>query len=196
MKTNFKISQFLRLLLRSEYAIQVKTWKWLKLLNSVPFIKKPLVNQLYIRIWSLRLTFTVLQWMKKNSKNGQFSGFSGALWQGSSTENWAKSLKLSRMTAGYFIDTKFGMVTHTVNSNLKPLLFFKKVTWLSISGVKTIQIWPLNFGSKQQSDGYLQNLQKMALTAWDKVYFSNPTGSFKNRYLLFTRLVIYLNYCK
>ena len=49
---------------------------------------------------------------------------SGALWQGSSTENWAKSLKLSRMTAGYFIDTKFGMVTHTVNSNLKPLLFF------------------------------------------------------------------------
>ena len=75
MKTNFKISQFLRFLLRSEYAIQVKTWKWLKLLNSVPFIKKPLVNQLYIRIWSLRLTFTVLQWMKKNSKNGQFSSF-------------------------------------------------------------------------------------------------------------------------
>ena len=53
---------------------------------------------------------------------------SGALWQGSSTENLAKSLKLSRMTARYFIDTKFGMVTHTVNSNLKPLLFFKKVT--------------------------------------------------------------------
>ena len=26
------------------------------------------------------------------------------------------------------IDTKFGMVTHTVNSNLKPLLFFEKVT--------------------------------------------------------------------
>ena len=65
---------------------------------------------------------------------------SGALWQGSSTENGAKSLKLSRMTAGYFIDTKFGMVTHTVNSNLKPLLFFKKVTLLSIPGVKTIQI--------------------------------------------------------
>ena len=51
---------------------------------------------------------------------------SGALWQGSSTENWATSLKLSRMTAGYFIDTKFGMVTHTVNSNLKPLLFLRK----------------------------------------------------------------------
>ena len=49
---------------------------------------------------------------------------------------WAKSLKLSRMTAGYFIDIKFGMVTHTVNSNLKPLLFFKKVMWLSIPGVK------------------------------------------------------------
>ena len=75
MKTNFKISQFLRFLLRSEYAIHVKIWKWQKLLNSPPFIKKPLVNQVYIRIWSFSLTFTVLQWMKKNSKNSQFSSF-------------------------------------------------------------------------------------------------------------------------
>ena len=75
MKASIKISQFSRFLLRSEYAIQVKIWKWLKLLNSVPFIKKPLVNQVYIRIWSFWLTFTVLQWMKKNSKNSQFSSF-------------------------------------------------------------------------------------------------------------------------
>ena len=75
MKANIKISQFWRFLLRSEYAIQVKIWKWLKLLNSVPFIKKPLVNQFYIRIWSFWLTFTVLQWMKKNSKNSQFTSF-------------------------------------------------------------------------------------------------------------------------
>ena len=75
MKANIKISQFSRFLLRSEYAIQVKIWKWLKLLNSVPFIKKPLVNQAYIRIWSFWLTFTCLQWMKKNSKNSQFSSF-------------------------------------------------------------------------------------------------------------------------
>ena len=75
MKANIKISQFSRFLLRSEYAIQVKIWKWLKLLNSVPFIKKPLVNQVYIRILSFWLTFTVLQWMKKNSKNSQFSSF-------------------------------------------------------------------------------------------------------------------------
>ena len=75
MKANIKISQFSRFLLRSEYAIQVEIWKWLKLLNSVPFIKKPLVNQVYIRIWSFWLTFTVLQWMKKNSKNSQFSSF-------------------------------------------------------------------------------------------------------------------------
>ena len=75
MKANIEISQFSRFLLRSEYAIQVKIWKWLKLLNSVPFIKKPLVNQVYIRIWSFWLTFTVLQWMKKNSKNSQFSRF-------------------------------------------------------------------------------------------------------------------------
>ena len=75
MKANIKISQFSRFLLRAENAIQVKIWKWLKLLNSVPFIKKPLVNQVYIRIWSFWLTFTVLQWMKKNSKNRQFSSF-------------------------------------------------------------------------------------------------------------------------
>ena len=75
MKANIKISQFSRFLLRSDYPIQVKIWKWLKLLNSVPFIKKPLINQVYIRIWSFWLTFTVLQWMKKNSKNSQFSSF-------------------------------------------------------------------------------------------------------------------------
>ena len=75
MKANIKISQFSRFHLRSEYTIQVKIWKWLKLLNSVPFIKRPLLNQIYIRIWSFWLTFTVLQWMKKNSKNSQFSSF-------------------------------------------------------------------------------------------------------------------------
>ena len=75
MKANIKISQFSRFLLRSEYPIQVKIWKWLKLLNSVPFKKKPLVNQVCIWIWSFWLTFTVLQWMKKNSKNSQFSSF-------------------------------------------------------------------------------------------------------------------------
>ena len=75
MKANIKISQFSRFLLRSEYPIQVKIWKWLKLLNSVPFMKKPLVNQVYFRICSFWLTFTILQWMKKNSKNSQFSSF-------------------------------------------------------------------------------------------------------------------------
>ena len=75
MKTTFKISQFSRFLLKSEYAIQVKIWKWLQLLNSVSFIKKILVNQVYTRIWSSWLTFTVLQWMKKNSKISQFSRF-------------------------------------------------------------------------------------------------------------------------
>ena len=75
MKANIKISQFSRFLLRSQYAIQVKIWKWLKLLNSVPFIKKPLVNQVYIRMWSFWLTFTVLQWIKKNLQNSQFSRF-------------------------------------------------------------------------------------------------------------------------
>ena len=75
MKANFKISQFSRILKRSEYTIHVKIWKWLKLLNSFPFIEKALVNHVCIRIWSFWLSFTVLQWMKKNSKNSQFSSF-------------------------------------------------------------------------------------------------------------------------
>ena len=75
MKTNFEIGQFSRYLLRSEYAIQVKIWKWLKLLNSVPFIKKTLLNHLYIWIWSFLLFFTALQWMKTNFKINQFEDF-------------------------------------------------------------------------------------------------------------------------
>ena len=75
IKTNFKISQFSRFLLRSGYAILVIIWESLKLLNSFPFIKKTLVNQVYIRIWSFWLTFTVLQWIKKGSKISQFSSF-------------------------------------------------------------------------------------------------------------------------
>ena len=72
---HLKISQFSRFLLTSEYADQVKIWKCLKLLYSFPFINKTLGNHLYIWIWSFWLTFTVLQWMKKNSKTSQFSSF-------------------------------------------------------------------------------------------------------------------------
>ena len=75
MKKNSKISQFLSFLLRSGYAILVKIWKWLKLLNSVRFIKKTLANQVYIRISSFWLTFTVLKWLKTNLKISQFSRF-------------------------------------------------------------------------------------------------------------------------
>ena len=75
MKRDLNISQFSRFLLRSEYAIQLKIWKWLKLLNSAPFIKKSLVNQVYVLFSSFRLTFSVLQWIRKNSKFSQFSSF-------------------------------------------------------------------------------------------------------------------------
>ena len=75
MKANIKISQFSRSLLRSGYAILVKIWKWLKLLNSVPFIKKRLLNHVYIRIWSSWQTFTVSQGMKQTSKLVNFQDF-------------------------------------------------------------------------------------------------------------------------
>ena len=75
MKTNFKISQFEDFLLRSGYLILVRFWKSLKLLNSVSFIKKTLVNHVYIRIWSSWLAFTALQWMKTNFEISRFSRF-------------------------------------------------------------------------------------------------------------------------
>ena len=67
LKTNIKISEFEDFLRMFLYAILVKIWKWLKHFYSVPFIKKTPVNQFWIRIWTFWLTFTVLQWMKKNS---------------------------------------------------------------------------------------------------------------------------------
>ena len=75
IKTHFKISQFSRFLLSSELAIQAKIWKWLKLLNYFPFIKKTLANQIYILIWSFWLTFTNFQWMKRNFKISQCEDF-------------------------------------------------------------------------------------------------------------------------
>ena len=96
MKTNFKISQFVRFLLRSEYAIEVKIWKWAKLLNSAPRIKKTLLNQVYIGIWSFWLTFTVLQWLKKNSKITQFSSFLWSSWKFDNDYNFLILFHLSR----------------------------------------------------------------------------------------------------
>ena len=74
-KTNFRISKFSRFLLSSKYPIQFKIWKRLKFLNSVPFIKKTLVNEVYIRTWSFLMTFTILQWMKKTPKLVNFQVF-------------------------------------------------------------------------------------------------------------------------
>ena len=130
MNANIKISQFSRFLLRSEYPIQVKIWKWLKLLNSVPFIKKQLVNQVYIPIWSFWLTFTVLQWMKKNSKNSQFSSFLLRSWYAIFVKMW-KWLKLlnsykfikKRLVNHVYIRIWLSSLTFTVsqgmNANIK-----------------------------------------------------------------------------
>ena len=126
MKANIKISEFSRFLLRSEYAIQVKIWKSLKLFNSVPFIKKPLVNQVYIRIWSFWLTFTVLQWMEKNSKNSQFSSFL-LRWRYAILVKIWKWLKLlnsypfikKRLVNHVYIRTWSSSLTFTVSQGMK-----------------------------------------------------------------------------
>ena len=76
MKKNSRISQLSSFLIRSGYAILLKISKWLKLLNSFPFIKKTIINYLYIWIWSFWLTFTALQWMKTKSKISEIEYFS------------------------------------------------------------------------------------------------------------------------
>ena len=145
MKANIKISQFSRFLLRSEYTIQVKIWKWLKLLNSVPFIKKPLVNQVYIRIWSFWLTFTVLQWMKKNSKNIQFSSFllrSGCailvkIWK------WLKLLISVPFIKKRFLNQNFEMTKMTMTKIWKWLKLLNSVPFIKKPLVNQvyIRIW-------------------------------------------------------
>ena len=147
MKANIKISQFSRFLLRSEYPIQVKIWKSLKLLNSVPFIKKQLLNQVYIRIWSFLLTFTVLHWMKKNSKNSQFSSFllrSGyaifvKIWK------WLKLLDSvpfinKRLLNHVYIRIWSPWLTFTVSQGMKANIKFSQFSRFLLSSEYPIQV--------------------------------------------------------
>ena len=126
MKKNSKNSQFSRFLLRSEYPIQVKIWKWLKLLNSYPFIKKRLENHVYIRIWSSSLTFTVSQGMKANIKISQFSRFLLRSWYAILGKIW-KWLKLlnsypfikKRLENHVYIRIWSSSLTFTVSQGMK-----------------------------------------------------------------------------
>ena len=148
MKGNIKISQFSRFLLRSEYAIQVEIWKWLKLLNSVPFIKKPLVNQLYIRIWSFWLTFTLLQWMKKNSKNSQFSSFllrSGyailfKIWKWLKLLNSVPFIK-KRLVNHVYIRIWSSSLTFTVSQGMKANIKISQFSRFLLRYAIHIKIW-------------------------------------------------------
>ena len=147
MKANIKISQFSRFLQRSEYAIQVKIWKWLNLLNSLPFIKKPLVNQVYIRIWSFWLTFTVLQWMKKNSKNSQFSSFLLRSVYAILVKIW-KWLKLlnslpfikKRLLNHVYIRIWSSWLTFTVSQGMKPNIKFSQFSRFLLKSEYPIEV--------------------------------------------------------
>ena len=147
MKANIKISQFSRFLLRTEYPIQVKIWKWLKLLNSVPFIKKPLVNQVYIRIWSFWLTFTVLQWMKKNSKNSQFSSFllcSGyaimvKIWKWLKLLNSVPFIK-KRLLNHVYIRIRSSWLTFTVSQGIKANIKISQFSRFLLRSAYPIQV--------------------------------------------------------
>ena len=147
MKANIKIIQFSRFLLRSEYAFQVKIWKWLKVLNSVPFIKKPLVNQVCIWIWSFWLTFTVLQWMKKNSKNSQFSSFllrSGyailvKIWKWLKLLNSVPFIK-KRLLNHVYIGIWWSWLTFTVSQGMKANIKISQFSRFLIRSEYAIQV--------------------------------------------------------
>ena len=146
-KANIKISQFSRFQLRSEYAIQVKVWKWLKLLNSVPFIKKPLVNQVCIWIWSFWLTFTVLQWIKKNSNNSQFSSFLLSSGYAILVKIW-KWLKLlnsypfikKRLVNHVYIRIWSSSLTFTVSQGMKANIKISQFSWFPLRSEYAIQV--------------------------------------------------------
>ena len=80
MMANFKITQFSKFLLKSDYAVLVRIWKWLKLHYSVLLIKKRCVNHVNNRIWSYWLIFTVSQSITTNFKISQSSKFLLSSW--------------------------------------------------------------------------------------------------------------------
>ena len=95
MKTNFKISQFSSYLLMSGYAILVKIWKWLKLLNSVPFIKETLVNHVHIRYLIILTDFHSFTVNEDKLENWSIFKISAKVWVCDSGQN-LKMTKISK----------------------------------------------------------------------------------------------------
>ena len=150
MKKNCKISQFWSFLLMSGYPIYVKIWKWLKVLNSVPFIKKTLVNQVYIRILSFWLTFPVLQWTKKNSKIYQFSNFLQRTGYATLVEIWKwlkllNSVPFIKKTLANHVHIRIwsSWLTFTILQWMKPA---SKLANLKISA----KVWVCDFGQNSK----------------------------------------------
>ena len=126
--TNCIFGKFSRFLLRYGYTIWKQNWQLLNLLNSFPFIKKTLVNQVYIRIWSFWLTFTVLQWMKKSCKISQFWSFLLRSWYAILVKIW-KCQKL--LNSVPFI--KKTLVNHVYIGVCLSWLTFTVLQWITYS---------------------------------------------------------------
>ena len=102
----------------------------LKLLNSVPFIKKRLLNHVYLRIWS-SFEFDhfdwLSHWMKKNSKNSQFSSFLG----GMRRSKFEKTSSIHQETANHvYLRIWSSWLTFTVSQGMKANI---KISQFSIS---------------------------------------------------------------
>ena len=160
MKSNSKISQFSSFLLRSGYAIPIKIWKWLKLLNSDPIIKKALVNRVYIGYWSSWLTFTVLQWMKRNFKISQFSRFL-------LMSEYPIQVKISKWL-------NLLLLLHSSRNHLKNQVYFR--IWSFTLTFTFLQWMKTNFKISQFSRFLLRSMYaiQVKISKWPKLLTSPP----------------------
>ena len=132
--------------------IWVKIWKWLKDLNTVPFIKKRLVTHIYIRIWSSWLTFTVLQWMKRDFKICQFSRFllrseyaiQVKIWKSLKLLNSVPFIKKTLLNQNYFWIWSFDWLSQFCSQWRET----PKLVNLKISA----KVWVSDFGKKFEND--------------------------------------------
>ena len=131
----------------------VKIWKWQKLLNSVPLIKKILVNQIYVRNWSFSLTFMVLQWMKTNFKSRQFSRFLPRSKCAIQVEIWKwlkllNSVPIIKKTLVNQVDIRVQVFSWWMGRNSEVLVIFKfrneAHTRTSAEIFKIDQFWSLS----------------------------------------------------
>ena len=124
----------------------VKTWKWLKLLNSVPFSNKTLVNRVCIRIWSFYWLSQVYNEWRQSSKLVNFQDFWKGLgmWFRSKFDNDWNSLILFHSSRNH------EAIMFTIEFDHSDWLSKFYSVWKQISKISQLSRSLLRSGSKVQ----------------------------------------------